>query len=170
MTLTDAYSILQETSDLVIGQYPDQLSDWSYKLNPRLKTSMGRCVITKSKRETKKVVEFSSRIICLNLSTRDFETKLTRLALHEWAHALDWEFFRQASHGETWKRCCAALGIPDEEPCFDSFEYLCIPKGCNYAIKNKINGKVVSYHKTLDSTKIFKGMDIEKYMEIVKLN
>jgi predicted SprT family Zn-dependent metalloprotease len=138
MQLADINAIYQKVSKQVKQEYP-LLASWGTRWNMRLSCVMGRAV-----RSPSKYIELSSRIVNLNLETPMFEAKITDTILHEWAHALDWEYNKGWGHGSTWKSWMVKLGL-DPERCFDSRRWLVIPNKMNYAIRNYHNGRIYCY-------------------------
>jgi len=119
------------------------LQHWHIKWNNRLGTSMGRAV---RKRGGLKIIELSSVIAKLNLTTPNFLERMRQTILHEWAHALDWETSKGWDHGSGWKRWMITLGVPPER-CFSDAEFLVKPKSCSWAIRHKPKGKVFCYSR-----------------------
>lgn len=60
----------------------------------------------------KRVLSFS-RFFVESYLQKDPEL-IRRTVLHELAHAMAWEKYRERGHGPAWRRACCALGIADE--------------------------------------------------------
>lgn len=75
------------------------LNDWDFKINGRLKNTLGRC------NYTKRLIELSASFIENNGVEQVLDT-----ILHEIAHALT----PGDGHGEVWKAMCRKLGCRPE--------------------------------------------------------
>ena len=91
-----------------------------------------------------KYIELSSHLVHINRNTPDFITRIKETILHEWAHALDWEYDKGWGHGATWKKWMRRLGIQPER-CFSSTRWLCALNKAHYAIRNGRTGNVMFY-------------------------
>ena len=73
---------------------------------------------------------------------------IRRTVLHELAHALAWEKYRERGHGPAWHRACCALGIADERSVCkcDDFAPPERQKKPTYALCHAITGEVYRYY------------------------
>lgn len=138
--IAEVNTLFKDISAQIKLQYPI-LEGWEIKWNKRLRTVMGRALKTAS---GKKRIELSTHIIHINKNSPNFLQKAKETILHEWAHALDWEFNKGWGHGPTWKSWMRKLGIPVER-CYDSSKWLCVPKNAKWAIRNVASGKIYVY-------------------------
>lgn len=151
--LEQANKLYLEISAEIKAKYP-ALKHWDIKWNDRLRTVMGRA----NRRERgKPFIEMSSHLVKINVSIPNFLDKFKETVLHEWAHALDWEYDGRWGHGATWKRWMRTLGLPPER-CYDSKIWLCQPKRTNFAIRNASIGKVVMYIDRLDPSLLIEAI------------
>lgn len=150
--LEQANKLYLEISAEIKKKYPI-LKDWDVKWNGRLRTVMGRAI---RKSNGKHFIEMSSHLVKINASIPNFLDKFRETVLHEWAHALDWEFDKGWSHGTSWKRWMRTLGLSPER-CYDSSLWLCQPKNTNFAIRNASAGKVVMYTNHLTPSLFFEA-------------
>ena len=151
--LEQANKLYLEISAEIKAKYP-ALKHWDIKWNDRLRTVMGRA----NRREKgKPFIEMSSHLVKINVSIPNFLDKFKETVLHEWAHALDWEYDGHWGHGATWKRWMRTLGLPPER-CYDSSIWLCQPKRTNFAIRNASSGRVVMYTDKLAPSLLIEAM------------
>lgn len=135
--LEQVENLCNEITSELKDQYP-AIRAWTFKWNDRLRTVMGRA----SARD--KYIELSSHLVRINRNTPDFITRIKETILHEWAHALDWEYDEGWGHGATWKKWMRRLGIQPER-CFSSTRWLCALNKAHYAIRNGRTGNVMFY-------------------------
>jgi predicted SprT family Zn-dependent metalloprotease len=119
------------------------LKDWNIKWNSRLKTVMGRAVLSKGT----KSIELSIEVVRLNINTPHFLQRIKETILHEWAHALDWEHHKGWGHGPTWRMWMVTLGIKPER-CFDASSWLVRFNKMKYAIRHD-SGRVFKYFRDM---------------------
>jgi predicted SprT family Zn-dependent metalloprotease len=140
------------TSELK-DQYP-AIRAWTFRWNNRLRTVMGRAGISRAKGN---YIELSSHLVRINRNTPDFITRIKETILHEWAHALDWEYDGGWGHGATWKKWMQKLGVPPER-CFSSDRWLCALNKTKYAIRNGRTGNVMFYSNQLSPSLLLDAM------------
>ena len=68
--------------------------------------------------------------------------------LHELAHALAWEQYRERGHGAAWHYWCAALGIPEEKSVVKCVDFTPdhLRKSPKYALIHRETGEVYRYY------------------------
>lgn len=151
--LEQVENLAKEITSQLKQKYPI-LKDWNFRWNDRLRTVMGRATRSHS---GKKYIEISSHLVKINRNTPDFMARIKETILHEWAHALDWEFDKGWAHGATWKKWMLTLGIAPER-CFDSSRWLCVLKGTTYAIRNGRTGKVLFYSNSVSPSLLLEAI------------
>ena len=104
--IAEVNTLFKDISAQIKLQYPI-LEGWEIKWNKRLRTVMGRATRSAN---GKKRIELSAHIIHINKNSPNFLQKAKETILHEWAHALDWEFNKKWGHGPTWKSWMRKLG------------------------------------------------------------
>lgn len=73
---------------------------------------------------------------------------IRRTVLHELAHALAWEYYRERNHGEAWHHFCCQLGIPDERSVCKCEDFSPAERRREplFALCNKETGEVYRYY------------------------
>lgn len=101
---------------------------------------LGCCVFNK------RVLSFSRFFVEAYLG-KDQEL-IRRTVLHELAHALAWERYRERGHGPAWRRACCELGIADERSICkcDDFTPPGLQKKPIYALCHADTGEVYRYY------------------------
>lgn len=97
-------------------------------------------------RMSRRVISLSRYFVEAYL-TRDHEV-IRRTVLHELAHALAWELYRERGHGAAWHYCCAVLGIPDETSACrcEDFTPPHLRKQPRYALCHADTGEIYRYY------------------------
>ena len=88
-------------AELLIQQYPD-LTGWAFRLNPRLRRTLGRCYYSL------RVIELATAFVQMN-----DERLIVEGVKHEMAHAL---VGPGQGHGPTWRRMARTVGC-QPRPC-----------------------------------------------------
>lgn len=139
-TLAQVSQLFSNLSEQIKQKHPI-LQGWNIKLNTRLKSCMGRAL---RGTDGTKIVELSTKLICLNLRTPNFLDKIKETIIHEWSHALDWELHQGWGHGPTWRKCMMSFGLHPER-CYDGSLWLRHPNNVQYAIRNSTTGRIWGY-------------------------